>query len=241
MNMSNPLDKLFKDKLADHAQLPPANAWTRVEAGFSKKNNGLIPFRVAAAVLLVITISGTIAWLSYRNPSRSTQLTQAAKPNSEKPAKELQPSSLDKKVATQFPIAEKKKKTLIPSKNENSTHKVFSQQKDPVAQIEIPSKEQSLQSELVRQPVLITPEITAIAIHEKMERPIVLEYRLETIEPKSSTQEPVVEEAREKSGLRKVIDFALDAKNSSPLGDLRIAKEDLFAFNFKKEKQKNVK
>jgi hypothetical protein len=79
----------------------------------------------------------------------------------------------------------------------------------------------------------------------KTEKPIVLEYRLETIEvpgPGPVAESASVTESNEKSGLRKVIDFAWDAKNSDgPLANMRQAKDELFALNFKKDKQKNPK
>ncbi len=235
--MNNPLDKLFKDKLVDHAQIPSANAWTRVEAGLSKKNKGLILFRIAASVLLVSAIAGTTTWLSYRNPSSSTILTEGTKPNSEKLQELIAPATIEKNEA--LPPLKEKKSQISPSKRKNLAQRVSPKKGD--TQVEIPAKESASQAEVVVSPSVITPEITTVASEKRIEKPIVLEYRLETIETQTSTQETPVAEAKEKNGFRKVIDFALDAKNSNPLGDLRVAKEELFAFNFKKEKQKNAK
>ena len=81
-----------------------------------------------------------------------------------------------------------------------------------------------------------------VAIKEPIEKPMVLEYRLDEIKPSPSVTEPIqIADEKEKSGFRKVIDFAIDAKNSSPMADLRDAKDGLFAMNFKKDKSKNAK
>src|SRR5882672_1746787 len=72
MNMSKELDKLFKDKLADHALSAPAEAWTRIEAGLSKKNNRPVALRIAAGVLLLSILAATILWLSSRDTINSS-------------------------------------------------------------------------------------------------------------------------------------------------------------------------
>jgi hypothetical protein len=65
------------------------------------------------------------------------------------------------------------------------------------------------------------------------EKPIVLVYRLEAVEPQRAVESASV--PKENSGLLKVINFARDAKNGDGrMGDLRQAKDELFAFDFKR-------
>src|ERR1044071_355585 len=73
-DMSNKLDKLFKEKLEEHSLQPTAQAWERVEAHLGKKNKMVLWVRVAAAVMLlgVLTFVG-INW------SNSTSEEEIAK------------------------------------------------------------------------------------------------------------------------------------------------------------------
>src|SRR5258708_4081117 len=228
MTSNNPLDKLFKDKLADFAQPPPANTWTRVEITLTKKNNGLIWIRSAAALLLVGAVLGAMSWLSNSPVVQSAKMTNSSP---EMPAKEIQKGPVAKAKLDRVPRATRfdvKKKT---TPTENPKVKEAEQQADVDAMTLIKAE-----SPLV-QPVLTFEETK---VREPVERPIVLEYRLEEIKASSSVMESVADE-KEKSGFRKVIDFAIDAKNSNPMADLRDAKDELFALNFKKDKAKNAK
>jgi len=79
--MSNRLDQLFKDKLADHTLAPPASAWDRVRAGLSKKNDTPLVLRLAAAFLVVSVLTGTLMWLASRErQSNSPTLSTRAEP-----------------------------------------------------------------------------------------------------------------------------------------------------------------
>ena len=100
----------------------------------------------------------------------------------------------------------------------------------------------TIRTEAPRQSPAPSESVKTVASQQKEEKPIVLEYRLETIEPQPVVESASAREPNGKSGLLKVIDFARDAKNGDGrLGDLRQAKDELFAFNFKKDKQNNHK
>jgi hypothetical protein len=67
------------------------------------------------------------------------------------------------------------------------------------------------------------------------EKPLVIEYTLEPV-----AEQP--QEVASRSKLQKMVDFAIEAKHSDgALTNLRQAKDDLFAFNFKKDKSKPSK
>src|SRR5437899_10228826 len=55
------VDRFFKNKLEDHSITPSEKAWTKVEAGLSKKNNVAL-WRWAAAVLLMGALISIIYW-----------------------------------------------------------------------------------------------------------------------------------------------------------------------------------
>ena len=235
--MRYPLDKLFKEKLTDHTLTPPAQAWTRVRAGLSKKNKGLIGFRTAAVVLLLSALATTLVWLASRSISTySPGLTQIGASKMKEAAKETRPSSIENKKAVPLSPTNKRKKTMPHSKTEEKVTPIEKEEAD--AQKESLAQDLPGQAGSIEQPARLPKELK-IASQEKVEKPVVIEYRLETIGP--SPEPSSVAAAKEKSGFRKAIDFALEAKNSNPLGDLREAKDGLFAFNFKKEKQTNAK
>ena len=116
----------------------------------------------------------------------------------------------------------KRKSNLIKSKTINPSN-VPPTIKEPELE---PPKIETLPTEIVAE----------VTIKEK---PIVIEYTLESIVPQKKETPIVAEIDEKKKGLQKALDFARDAKNSdSPLGGIRQAKDDLFALNFKKDKQK---
>src|SRR5882762_418315 len=59
------VDQFFKNKLEDHSITPSENAWTKVEAGLSKKNNTVL-WRWAAAVLLM----GALITIIYQSQKK---------------------------------------------------------------------------------------------------------------------------------------------------------------------------
>ena len=47
----NKLDAIFKDKLSNHTMMPSAAAWDKLEAGLTKKNEGIAWMRWAAVLI----------------------------------------------------------------------------------------------------------------------------------------------------------------------------------------------
>ena len=94
--------------------------------------------------------------------------------------------------------------------------------------------------EVVPEPLMMeTLPIETTAEASIKEKPIVIEYTLESILPQKKETPIVAEIDERKNGFQKALEFAREAKNSdSPLGEIRQAKDDLFALNFKKDKQK---
>ncbi len=218
----NSLDELFKNKLEDHSLTPSLTAWSKVEANLSKKNNTIIWFRIAACLALF-----SLSWLTYKQLvyTHDTKLMVEMRP---KTSNDLQKKSIP-------PNTEFSKQTHIPRNvYPNKTKPTIVQQ--PVASIETASIEKITHE----QPLIIETSIaeatqTYKQVIAQTEKPLVIEYTLEAV-----TDQP--QEATSRSRLQKVVDFALDAKHSDgALTNLRQAKDDLFAFNFKKDKSKPSK
>ena len=237
--MSNPLDQLFKNKLTDHTLAPSVNAWDRVRGGLAKKNNRPVLVRMAAAVLLVGALTTTLLWLSSNDPDSNVSSISKkgeSKTDTANPIPSSNPpAGVEKQSPAEKPVSKKKKATPLPIEKEIETSRTNVEDQNHVAQSEITTNGQTL-------PPSPSEVVTLVASRTAEEKPIVLEYRLETIDPTPVVETAAVPEPKEKSGLLKVIDFARDAKNGDGrLGDLRQAKDELFAFNFKKEKQNNHK
>jgi hypothetical protein len=234
--MRNRLDQLFKNKLSDHALGPSASAWDRVKDRLAKKNNKPLLLRIAAAVLLAGALTTTLFRLSSNDPvsnsPASLSKNEESKPNAVKRTNPISPSTLagKQKIAGQLVSKNKKKRPV--EKNYEKVE-VITEDQNSAAQFLITEEPHS--------PPL-SGSITTVTRPPMEEKPIVLVYRLETIEPLRVVESPPDPASKENSGLLRVIHFARDAKNGDGrLGDLRQAKDELFAFNFKKDKQNNHK
>jgi hypothetical protein len=227
--MSNSLDQFFKDKLTDHALAPPASAWDRVKSGLSKKNNTPRVLRIAAALLLMGALTTALVWISGKgNSSESTLSKDGSSPQIAAPQ---QAPPVKKELAKRPPL--KHKEIQVPAKTDYK-------KEVPIPDVEVAVAQSKARTEVEPQSGVQPEEAKIVASLE--EKPIVLEYRLETIRAPRSEGEPALAAAStEKSSLQKVIDFARDAKNGESHFGVRQAKDELFALNFKKDKQSNHK
>jgi hypothetical protein len=224
--MSNKIDKLFSRKLSDHSMAPRAEAWSRIESGLSKKNKFVIVWRVAAVFVLLGLLTGS--WFYWQGQSdRAVRLATknlvpnetipevtkapAVTPLKEEPIQQVASNNNQEKKTT--PIKEKKKTTQQPQEIINDP--------DPTLAI-------------VEEPIQIeSVTVTQVA---KTEKPIVIEF---TLAPVPSTKTAIAQASEEKPALKKIWDKALDIKNGdAELGGLRMAKNELFALDFRKDKSK---
>ncbi len=226
----NKVDRFFKKKVEDLIVEPRSEAWAKLEANLSKKNKGLIWFKAAAALLLMGLFIVSIIWLQQGKENQ--QMAEQVKTT--KPA--IVPVEKKMKEGT-------KNRSRVPElKNKNISEIRKSNTKKQIA-IEHPTVPTSVKKELtdvsfkeIEKETISSQTIAAISVEEK---PIVIEYTLESIHSQKNETPIVAETTEKKNSLQKALDFAREAKNSdSPLGGLRQAKDDLFALNFIKDKQK---
>ena len=237
--MPNRLDQLFKNKLSDHAFAPSVKAWERVKDGLVKKNNRPLVLRIAAAVMLVGALTSTLLWLSSRHPASDSSSTLGknadSKTNTVEPTNPSAPSTNGAKERTTRQLVSKQKQPPVKG-NDQKVRAIEDQNNMAQSKITTEARQESIAP---------TPDavgVTTIDNQQMEEKPIVLVYRLESIEPRLVAESSLTPEPKEKSGLMKAIIFARDAKNGDTgLGDLRQAKDELFAFNFRKDKQNNHK
>ena len=227
----NKVDQFFKSKLEDLSIEPGVNAWANLEANLQKKNKGSILFRIAAVFMLLGMSIAAIIWLD-----KGTTDKQLADQLKRKPSTN---------VAADTKLKEdniKQSTIIIP------TAKTFSKKITSTIKTQLINNEQNV-AQAIKQEVNIdstdkilielksTEKFAVITVKEK---PIVIEYTLESVGYLKKENPVVAESIEKKTSLQKALDFAREAKNSdSGLGNLRQAKDDLFALNFKKDKQKN--
>jgi hypothetical protein len=182
---------------------------------------------MAAAVSLM----GGLLWagISWQG-NHSTQLTENI------PAKNLntspsQKKALDKSAEVKIVKAEKLPTASVKQKIQNTSRQQVERVEDRA------SKKEVEDPIIAPQPEKIEFESVAIAVAEtpavNHPKPIVLEFTLEQVE---STQ--VITRSETHKGIKGFIQVATDLKNGESSLDLQSLKENLFAFNFKKDKSK---
>ncbi|MBX2915592.1 MAG: hypothetical protein KF856_10025 [Cyclobacteriaceae bacterium] len=219
----NRIDELFKNKLANHPVAPSAEAWQKVEAGLTKKNNAWV-WRLAAALVLFVLVSG--AWyIRSKNTGLQPELVQQPLPLPQKEIPVVQPEkekqNLVAETKTTAQPRQKKTSTVIQSETKKEETEKVNPEPAVVIQAEVLITENKTEPTAARKPIVI--EFTLDAMPINMTEPAMAVARV----------------ADDKSGLQKILEKARDIKNGeSELGSLRDAKNELFAFDFRKDKTK---
>lgn len=222
----NRIDELFKNKLANHQVAPSADAWQKVEAGLTKKNNAWV-WRLAAALVLFGLLSG--AWYLWNNNTeiKPELVQQPASPQKENPVVVQPEEQKQNLVAETQPKSETKSKKRIIKANASDSNKETQPEK-------VKAEEPLV---VVETEVLVAENKTEPAPARK---PIVIEFTLEPLPVNVIGPTVALASADDdKSGLQKILEKARDIKNGdSELGSLRDAKNELFALDFRKDKTK---
>lgn len=219
----NPLDQLFQQKLEPLAVPPSPEAWNRIEANLAKKNNRVVWFRWAAGVGILLSLTGIGWYLQTKTVVETPVIAQPmATPALKTPTATNQVELPRIAAASEQPTPPVKRN---PRKRESQP---------PVAAT----------AELVAETTTITaPEAQATTatqpVSESATAPeiaLVIEYILPPIEPAETAATEV-----EPTSLEKIKNAALELKYSEGWwGNLRMAKDDLLALNFKKDKNKQL-
>lgn len=217
--MNNRIDQLFKEKLELHSIPAPANAWSRIEMVLSKKNSIIVWWRLAAVFLLFGLIVSALYWLQSTSEYTQPMLVEKIVAPSVQPAKEKATELVTAKIES----VEKKKRKMpriekTSAKDERSMTEV-----NPVPKTEAIAESTP------------SPAQEAITVVAKTDKPIVLEFTLAPVEFQT-----VAHTEEKASGLKRVLEKAIDLKNGESTFDLQNFKESLFAHNTRKDKTKNV-
>jgi len=222
------MDQLFKDKLGDHRLPPSAEAWSKVEAGLSKKNNIVILWRAAAVFVLFGLLTG--AWFYWQSGQQGQPQQLVTKQSG------TDNSGLDEPLIAQHEKEENKtqvagvEKTKDIKKVKSKITKVTQQKiSEPIPTENLLIDETELVADSKMKPTETLKEL---------EKPIVIEFTLDPI-PVRTLVAQAEGENEKNNGFEKILDKARDIKNGdSELGGLRDAKNELFALDFRKDKTK---
>jgi hypothetical protein len=226
--MNSRLDNYIKEKIRDHGITPSPDAWEKVETRISKKNSAATALKIAAALAIVGLVSIILWDQSNDNGAMPVAERQNISP----------PNESSKNDATKESEVRDATRAEAPE-----THKVQARTTNRSIDQPLRKKNPELQATVIPDPVVIEPvndeEHLVAPVREKPKaKNIVIVYTLPTIN-KQITQDVVVTDEGKKTGLQKVMDVAMDVRASEiPLGELREAKDDLFALEFKKDKTK---
>jgi hypothetical protein len=238
-------DKLFRERLEGFGKPVPPSAWTRVEAELNKKKNRTFWLKVAAS-LSVLAVATVLLW-----PAHTSENNLAARKNS---SEKNQGAKENKKAFSQqsaTPQQEQSQQPVSPEKTIPASVSLRESRKLPVRQIpEEVSVQEAVNMEAAQEKIaaveesVTTPsEISGTTQSTEKEGGVTLVYTVEEVNAKYLDKKSLAEatsEEKKPSTLKKLLDKAYDLKNNhDPVGDLRQKKNEIFALNFKSEKQRS--
>jgi len=240
--MENKIDQFFKEKLESHSLPPSEEAWTKVEASLSKKNNVTV-WRIAAALLITGALISVIIWSQLGDKKQDVVVAKKSlKENTIEEQRAPQISQVEKKANSNSSprslTSIKKPSITVPQSVSPQIENKSVQKEIGISSVKTESmvvdaeKNKSSFAKASEDKEKINQEATQPAIiASTKQKPIKLEFTLEDF----SSEQPVTTVGEEKSsGLKKVWELAREVKNGE--GPVREIKNELFALNFKKNK-----
>jgi hypothetical protein len=245
MLMSNQVDKFFASKLEDHTIEPDVNAWSKIAANLPKKNKTIIWLRVAAGVaiagisFMLWFYSGMENTIDNRvaNQTKDIEAVDEAITKQEEPVNKIDESSKNDNLKEKNFLAaqegDKENKLATNRESSNVQTLVIEEPVNLVAQVEVSElkPEQAEEFDLANSETMLA----------ETSRPIVIVFQLDGVKKKQDPYD-LDQSPNKKTGIKKVLEIANDVRTGdSPISGLRQAKEEIFAFNFKKEDKNNNK
>lgn len=223
----NNTDRLFKEKLAEHSLTPRPQAWEKLEGQLSKKNKSILWMRLAAAVAVV----GLLTFVILNRQTTTTNELATTTPAVTKPEVKMTAP-----VESKNTEPEKQEQKVVRSKQAVPAPKTVQEELPSVASM-------PTQVETIAQVEFEKTEVVA-EVPTPVKKSIVLVYELPTITAAAQAPAPVetvvVAGDEKQTGFQKILETAKDVKNSdNPWGELREAKNELLALDFKKDKNRN--
>jgi hypothetical protein len=249
--MNRQPDKLFRDKLHGYQSPASAQAWNRISVNLQKKNNRVLWLKIAASVLLIAAggilifpfdagLPGKVAVEKSNTPAKAERLSVQ-----EIPA--LKPGHPEKRTAS----AKDAKKTptarvtdIANIKTKDTAHdRVKLSPEQPPVGIADESLNTGVNTLVMTDHDSGDPANGSTPITKRQGERVTIIFSADEVNQKYLDKNAIVEatsKGKGPSALKKLVDKAFDLKhNQDPLGDLREKKNEILAFNFKNEKQRN--
>ena len=227
--MTSQPDKLFRDKLENFQQPAPVGAWDRIESNLVRPARKLVWVRVAAGAALLAAAT-FVLW-----PSEKPE-TEIAKTTTDKTVtQDTAQQHSNKKVETKKEAVKEETKRATPPQETVTLAKTEKQ--SPVQQTV-----NTIQDSVLLNHAPETNQLIAEVQPEELTSKKII-YTADEVNArflKKKLPPEATPDAKEASGIQKLIGLAYDAKNSeAPLGNLRQKKDDILALNFGKKKGEN--
>ena len=235
-------DKLFKQKLENYQRPAPVSAWSRIEAGRSKKNNKYFWLKIAASLLLLAVISYTL--ISINEADDNTIAQQGSRQENIKSLNETDSLHQEKKSIPSPIIKEPDQRLteIIKTKETKSTVKGRKEANSNIITTEEAldiNKEVTLQNDLTPSEIVIAKINEEVAPTTKKNFKLVIEA--DEVNKKYLKERDIAKATsndESSSGIKKLLDKAQDLKNNQdPFGDLRQVKNEILALNFQTNKK----
>ncbi|MTI22351.1 hypothetical protein E1176_15065 [Fulvivirga sp. RKSG066] len=263
--MSNQeLDNLFKKKLNKLEKAPKADAWDKIQAQTNGKKAGWPYLRIAAAILILFTL-GAILWVSIDQPieqptmaDKKVENSNTKSPIDDDSIDQEELMAENEEINT---VSENEEDDTVTDQDALKQH--IKSNPTPKEKIEAPvqKKAETTKVEPVQKIEELAVEKENIAAVEKSDATLEIEKAStpqEEQEVKSGTtlefdiseftktQTSVAQansnqtksdspQATDEKGLSKVLTVMKDIKSEAGLGNLREAKNEILALNFKKD------
>ena len=265
--MSNKeLDSLFKNKLEKLERQPSADVWSKIEAQTQQKKPVWLWMKIAAAILLVL-VSGIVLWNTTQNEISTGKMPVIAESeqnstntdeidnsnttdeisNTEKIAEpNTQPivESEDIKPIEPIQNAESNDAPLVANNNTMASNEQVIEQLPEVNEINEKTSPEALIAENNTNDATIE---NRTASEQQAAEGTTLVFNIEDFKKTevatntSTSDKPEETTSTSKKGFNKVLDLVKELKGDAGIGDLREAKNEVFALNFKKEGNDNSK
>lgn len=246
--MNQQPDKIFREKLEHYQRNAPAPAWDRIEAGLDKKERSVWPWLRAAAAILLLALGAWIFWPSHNaldqtkhtaeqknttNPK--TNPTPKETPVEQQSTKGLVPTEQKShqqgvaKNKRETPLNKREEKRSLPTAPHTNMEKIQTAKNDHAVG-PLPTVEQSE-----------TTSSSQALVNAEEAQNIKLVYTASASEKylKKTVSDEATSNEKKTSRLQRLLDKAEDlTTNQDPIGDLRQAKNEILALNFRSEKDR---
>ncbi len=245
--MNNRIDKFFESKLSEHTIEPDAKVWSQIAANLPKKNKGIIWLRAAAGI--AVAGLALMLWF-YSGTNQAIDNSLVHESNDAEALRDIpKPQAAPVTKEEGQPIDEQKRAPLMAAQNNTRKYSIAEKTEARSSVVKTDLKVDDKSKEVTQidrgAEVVVNGDVVDLtaspAVSKETSKPIVIVYELPDVTKMESPYD-IDLTPQKKSGIKKVLEIANDVRTGeSPIAGLRQAKEEIFAFNFKKEDKNNNK